>query len=58
MTERVDQFTNTLRDRLNTAEARLEKVKVSIGAADTETRAYIQGKIALHWQSSMTACST
>ena len=46
MTERVDQFTNNLRDRLNTAEARLEKVKASIGAADTETRAYIEGKIA------------
>ena len=46
MTERVDQFTNNLRDRLNTAEARLEKVKVSIGTADTESRAYIEGKIA------------
>ncbi len=45
MTERVDQFTKTLRDRLNTAEARLEKVKSSIGAANTETRAYIEGKI-------------
>ena len=46
MTERVDQFTNNLRDRLNGAEARLEQVKASIGAAKTETRAGIDGKIA------------
>ena len=46
MTERVDQFTNNLRDRLNTAEARLEQVKVSVGSAKTETRANIEGKIA------------
>ncbi len=45
MTERVDQFTNTLRDRLNTAEARLEKVKGSIDTANNESKAYIEGKI-------------
>ena len=46
MTERVDEFTDKLRDRLNGAEARLEQVKTSIAAAKTETRASIEGKIA------------
>ena len=46
MTERVDEFTDNLRDRLNEAEARLEQVKTSIGAAKTGTRASIEGKIA------------
>ncbi len=46
MTERVDEFTDNLRDRLNEAEARLEQVKASVGAAKTGTRASIEGKIA------------
>ena len=46
MTERVDQFTDNLRDRLNVAEARLEQVKASIGAAKSETRASLESKIA------------
>ena len=46
MSERVDQFIDNLRDHLNAAEARMDKVKASIGAAKTETRANIEGKIA------------
>ena len=46
MSERVDHFVENLRDHLNSAEARMDKVKASIGAAKTETRANIEGKIA------------
>ena len=46
MTERVDQFTDNLRDGLNVAEARMEKIKASIGAAKSETRASVESKIA------------
>ena len=46
MSERVDQFCDNLRDRLNATEARLDQVKASIGTAKTETKANIEGKIA------------
>lgn len=46
MSERVDQFVDNLRDHLNAAEARMDNVKASIGAAKSETRANIEGKIA------------
>ena len=45
MSERGDQFIDNLRDHLNAAEARMDKVKASIGAAKSETRANIEGKI-------------
>ena len=45
MSERVDQFCNNLRERLNAAEGRLDEVKASIGAAKTHTRANIEDKI-------------
>lgn len=46
MSERVDQFIDNLRDHLNAAEARMDNVKASIGAAKSDTRADIEGKIA------------
>ncbi len=46
MSEKVDQFIDNLRDRLNAAETRLDQVKESIGTAKTETKANIEGKIA------------
>jgi hypothetical protein len=46
MSEKVDQFVKNLRDHLNEAEGRLEKVKASIGTAKSETKASVENKIA------------
>lgn len=46
MSARVDQFVDNLRDRLNTAEDRLDKVKSNIAEAKGETKSKIDRKIA------------
>ena len=46
MSARVDQFVDNLRDRLNTAEDRLDKVKSNIAEAKGETKSKIDSKIA------------
>ena len=45
MSERVDQFIDNLRDHLNAAEARMDNVKASIGAAKSETRATSKARL-------------
>ena len=45
MSERIDNFTNNLRDQLNDIDDRLSTVKMTIESASQEGQAFIESKL-------------
>ncbi|MCX5965894.1 MAG: hypothetical protein NT070_23050 [Cyanobacteria bacterium] len=45
MTEQIDNFTNGLRDRLNTIDTRLSSLKATMESAPKETQAVVEAKL-------------